>query len=290
MSQENQKLFETKLYSRNLTKGKNTWAVSLVRYLGPFLKWTREELKQMDKGIRKLMTMHEASHPRDDVERLYVFIEEGGKGIASNENSFNESIQWLDMTTPLAAGPWLINFFKPTLFMASDSSSGFWQGYHTFLYGHIKWVGGRKRTNEQTRTWVSSKRKKGSFVTLCILRTSVDYRCYIFCAKLLQKLLGMPTYLWLSSLTASFWWPSFCWTAISRRLVSSAFRCRLPLSVFLCQLTVSSLVPSSPCPLPVSREISSSSSLFGFRAKTDEEIVWPARTHTPNIYSVTSNL
>ena len=32
------KLLETKLSSRNLIKGINTWAVPLVRYLGPFLK------------------------------------------------------------------------------------------------------------------------------------------------------------------------------------------------------------------------------------------------------------
>ena len=42
------KLLEAKLNSRNLIKGINTWAVPLVRYSGPFLKWTREELKQMD--------------------------------------------------------------------------------------------------------------------------------------------------------------------------------------------------------------------------------------------------
>ena len=31
------KLFETKLSSRNLTKGMNPWTVPLVRYSGPFL-------------------------------------------------------------------------------------------------------------------------------------------------------------------------------------------------------------------------------------------------------------
>ena len=73
--------------------------------------------------------------------------------------------------------------------MANDSSSGFRQGYHTFLYGHIKYnrEGGRKRTNEQTRTWVSSNRKKGSFVTLFILRASVDYHGHVFCAKIFTK-------------------------------------------------------------------------------------------------------
>ena len=42
------KLLKTKLNRRNLIKRINTWAVSLVRYSGPFLKWTRDELKQMD--------------------------------------------------------------------------------------------------------------------------------------------------------------------------------------------------------------------------------------------------
>ena len=54
------KLLETKLNCRNLIKGINTWAVPQVRYLGPFLKWTRVELKQMDQRTRKLMTMHKA--------------------------------------------------------------------------------------------------------------------------------------------------------------------------------------------------------------------------------------
>ena len=57
------KLLETKLNTRKLIKGINTWAVPLVRYLGLFLKWTREKLTQMHLRTRKLMTMHEAFHP-----------------------------------------------------------------------------------------------------------------------------------------------------------------------------------------------------------------------------------
>ena len=64
------KLLETKLSSRNLIKGINTWAVPLVRYSGPFVKWTRDERKQIDQRTRKLMTMHKALHHRDDVVRL----------------------------------------------------------------------------------------------------------------------------------------------------------------------------------------------------------------------------
>ena len=50
-------------------KGINTWAIRLERHSGPFLKWTREELQQMDERTRKLMTMHEALHHRDDIDR-----------------------------------------------------------------------------------------------------------------------------------------------------------------------------------------------------------------------------
>ena len=90
------KLLETKLSSRNLIKGINTWAVPLVRYSGPFLKWTREELKQMDQRTKKLMTMHKALHPRDDVDRLYVSRKEGGRGPTSIEDTVDASIQRLE--------------------------------------------------------------------------------------------------------------------------------------------------------------------------------------------------
>ena len=92
------KLLETKLCSRNLIKGMNTWAVSLVRYSGPFVKWTRKELKQMDQTTRKIMTMHEALHPRDDVDRLYVLRKEGGRELASIEDSVDASIHQLGTT------------------------------------------------------------------------------------------------------------------------------------------------------------------------------------------------
>ena len=41
------------------------------------------------------MTMHKALHPRDDVHRLYVSRKEGGRGLASIEDSVDASIQRL---------------------------------------------------------------------------------------------------------------------------------------------------------------------------------------------------
>ena len=50
----------------------------------------------MDQRKRKLMTMHKALHPRDDVDRRYVSRKEGGGGLASTEDSVNASIQRLE--------------------------------------------------------------------------------------------------------------------------------------------------------------------------------------------------
>ena len=90
------KLHETKLYSKSLIKGINSWAVSLVRYSGAFLKWAREELQQMDLRTRRLMMIHKALHPRDDIDRLYMSRKEGGRGLASTEDSVDALIQRLE--------------------------------------------------------------------------------------------------------------------------------------------------------------------------------------------------
>ena len=50
----------------------------------------------MDQGTRKLMTMHKALHPRDDVDWRYVSRKEEGRWLASIEDSVDASIQRLE--------------------------------------------------------------------------------------------------------------------------------------------------------------------------------------------------
>ena len=89
------KLLETKLSSRNLIKGINTWTVSLIRYSVPFLKWTSDELIQMDLRTRKLMTMQRHYIPETTLTD-YMYQKEGGRGLASVEDSVDASIQRLE--------------------------------------------------------------------------------------------------------------------------------------------------------------------------------------------------
>ena len=212
-----------------------------------------------------------------------------------------------NVITLLPADPHYISFFKPNYswpvihLVVSD------QGYHTFLYRYTKHnqEGGRKRTNEQTRTWASSKRKKegvcDSVYSLCICRlsracilhktfTKATNNADIFSRWLTQLCRStgliscLSDFCWLSSLPCFHLLlpPSadclILWTAISCWLSSSALRCQLALSVFS-----RTFLPSSTSDLAGDFTLSP---LCGFCTKTEKEIVWvaPAQTET-NCYA-----
>ena len=42
----------------------NMYAVAVVRYLAGVVNWTKEDLDNLDRRTRKLMTMHSAYHPK----------------------------------------------------------------------------------------------------------------------------------------------------------------------------------------------------------------------------------
>ena len=66
------KVLETKLNGDNIIKGINTWALSLLRYSAAFIDWNCTELTQLDQRTRKSATMHNALHPKSNVDCLYI--------------------------------------------------------------------------------------------------------------------------------------------------------------------------------------------------------------------------
>ena len=153
------KLLETKLNCRNLIKGINTWAVPLVRYSGPILKWTRDELKQMDQRTRKLIAMHKALHPRDNVDRLYVSRKEGGRRLASIEDSVVTSIQQLEDYIQKHDGGLITATRNDTENTMNNrmtiTRKQKWEGKQ--LYGWFKWL--INISHDKTWTWL----RKGNF-------------------------------------------------------------------------------------------------------------------------------
>ena len=79
-------LVKSKLYSGNMVKGINAWAVSVIRYTAGIIEWTKKELRDIDVRVRKMMTMAGTFHRKGDVDRLYLPRKEGGRGLISVED------------------------------------------------------------------------------------------------------------------------------------------------------------------------------------------------------------
>ena len=86
------KVFETKLNGNNLISAINIWAVPVIRYSAPFLDWNKEELQTLDRTTRKLLTSHNALHPRSNVDRIYLPRDKGGKGLKEIEDTVAEAV------------------------------------------------------------------------------------------------------------------------------------------------------------------------------------------------------
>ena len=50
------------------------------------IRWNKEELQEIDRKSRKIMTMNKELHPRSDVARIYVPREKGRRGLISCES------------------------------------------------------------------------------------------------------------------------------------------------------------------------------------------------------------
>ena len=82
------KVLKTMLNEGNIIKRINIWAISLLRYSAAFIDWNCTELTQLDRRTRKLMRMHNALHPKSNVDRLYIpRRKEGGGGLQGVEET-----------------------------------------------------------------------------------------------------------------------------------------------------------------------------------------------------------
>jgi predicted GNAT family acetyltransferase len=62
-------------------------AVPELRYSFGIINWRIEEIKQIDRKTRKMLTMYKMHHPKADIDRLYVKRKEGGRGLVQVEGA-----------------------------------------------------------------------------------------------------------------------------------------------------------------------------------------------------------
>ena len=88
-----------------------------MRYSVPFLDWTVDELHAIDRRTRKLLKMHKAFYPKDDVDRLYIGRKDGGRGLSSIDDCVEKSVLGLRAYVEKSNSPgkftvWCRSFFK----------------------------------------------------------------------------------------------------------------------------------------------------------------------------------
>ena len=89
-------VLKSKLNGGNIISAIDSRAVSIVRYGAGIIKWTKNELEELDRKTRKLMTMYGAQHPKADVDRLYLKRYDGGRGLIGVEDCVQEELNSLD--------------------------------------------------------------------------------------------------------------------------------------------------------------------------------------------------
>ena len=67
------------LNGKNKIKAANTWAVSLMRYGAGTIKWNKEELQEIDRKSKKIMTMNDWSYTLEVMLSEYTYQKKGRK-------------------------------------------------------------------------------------------------------------------------------------------------------------------------------------------------------------------
>nr|XP_037866951.1 uncharacterized protein LOC119628520 [Bombyx mori] len=75
----------TQLSARNLITAINTYATPVLLYTFGIINYKNSDLNKIDIKTRKILTLNKAQQQKADIERLYLPIEEGGRGLINIE-------------------------------------------------------------------------------------------------------------------------------------------------------------------------------------------------------------
>ena len=81
-------VLQSELNAKSKSEAINTLAIPVVSYSFNVVNWNLEEIKRIDRKIRKLMTLSRIHQPKADVNRMYIPRKEGGRGMINLEMTF----------------------------------------------------------------------------------------------------------------------------------------------------------------------------------------------------------
>lgn len=85
-------VLKTKLNSKNKISAINSLAVPVPTYSFGIVDWRLDEIKDLDRRTRKMLTMHGIHHPKADADRLYIKRRNGGRGLTELEAAYDIAI------------------------------------------------------------------------------------------------------------------------------------------------------------------------------------------------------
>jgi len=85
-------ILSSELNSKNKIQAINMFAVPILRYGCGILNWTQAEVSKLDVATRKALNRVGMHHPTADVDRLYVWRSDGGRGLLNLVNVWKATI------------------------------------------------------------------------------------------------------------------------------------------------------------------------------------------------------
>ena len=85
-------ILKSELNTRNKITAIGSLAVPVLRYSFGIINWRIEEIKQIDRKTRKMLTMYKMHHPKADKDRLYAKRKEGGRGLVQVQTAYKAEI------------------------------------------------------------------------------------------------------------------------------------------------------------------------------------------------------
>ena len=91
------KIWESELFARNKINAHNVFALPVLTPTFGIIKWTKDELNNIDIKTRKILTRTGSFHRNSDIDRLYCNRDIGGRGINSVADTYASRIVSLSL-------------------------------------------------------------------------------------------------------------------------------------------------------------------------------------------------
>ena len=88
-------VLKSKINGVNNFSAINSREVAVIEYSAGVVHWRKDELQEIDRKTRKLLTIYRTYHPQSDNDQLYVKRKKGERGLISVEDAVNIEINSL---------------------------------------------------------------------------------------------------------------------------------------------------------------------------------------------------